>query len=250
MDVDTDEITVSFSSPEAFSDIYSHSATDILKDVFYDAIAGPFRSSGNTRSREEHTRKRRTIASSFSPKGVAEYEGYVIKAVQSLLDRLEKLQAQCGDNGFNATPWIHMFTFDAIGDVVFGNSFNFLENGNDTCTAETPEGKQYQVEAIASFLGGVKFANNVGYLGTDLAKWLKKNILYCSYGAKMGANFSNMSIYRIRRREEIPEETAPHDIWSRVMAANRKPGGYVMPFGELIAESNSLVRVLSRSRND
>lgn len=242
-------IPVSFSSPEALSDIYSHSATNIRKDVFYDAIAGPFRSSGNTRSREEHTRKRRTIASSFSPKGVAEYEEYVIKAVRSLLCRLDQLRAQCGDDGFNATPWIHMFTFDAIGDVVFGNSFNFLENGNDTCTAETPEGKQYQVEAIASFLGGVKFANNVGYLGTDLAKWLKKHILYCSYGAKMGANFSNMSIYRIRRRQEIPEEEeAPHDIWSRVMAANRKPGGYVMPFGELIAESNSLVRSGPKSK--
>ncbi|OQU96086.1 hypothetical protein CLAIMM_02220 isoform 2 [Cladophialophora immunda] len=232
---------LSFNSPEAFYDIYSHSATNILKDVFYDAIAGPYRSSGNTRSREEHTRKRRTIASSFSPKGVAEYEEYVTKAVRSLLSRLDKLHAQCGDKGFNATPWIHMFTFDAIGDVVFGDSFNFLDKGNDTCIAETPEGQQYEVEAISSFLGGVRFANNLGYLGTDLAKWLKKNVLYCSYGAKMGANFSNMSIHRIRQRQAVPEQEAPHDIWSRVMAANSKPGGYVMPFGELIAESNSLL---------
>jgi hypothetical protein len=234
-------VSVSFNSPEAFYDIYSHAATNILKDVYYDAIAGPHRSSGNTRSREEHTRKRRVIANNFSPKGVAEYEKCITKAVQSLLDRFDKLNEQV-PSGFNATPWIHMFTFDAIGDVVFGNSFEFLERGDDTCTAETPEGKQYTVRALESFLGGVQFANNLGYLGTDLAKWLKKNILYCSYGAKMGANFSNMSVYRIRRREELPVDDAPADVWSRVMAANRKPGGYVMPFGELIAESNSLVR--------
>lgn len=134
-----------------------------------------------------------------------------------------------------------MFTWDAIGDVVFGESFHFLENGNDTCVAETPDGEQHQIKAIESFLGGVKYANNLGYLGTDLAKWLKKNVLYCSYGAKMGANFSNMSIHRIRQRQAIPEEEAPHDVWSRVIAANKKPDGYVMPFGELIAESNSLV---------
>ncbi len=189
-----------FQHTRSIYDIYSHSASDILKDVYYDAIEGPFRSSGNTRSREVHIRKRRTIASSFSPKGVAEYEAPVTKAVQCLLDRFDKLYAQHGVRGFNATPWIHMFTWDAIGDVVFGESFHFLEKGNDTCVAETLEGEQHEVHAITSFLGGVQYANNLGYLGTDLAKWLKKNVLYCSYGAKMGANFSNISIHKIRRR--------------------------------------------------
>ena len=213
----------------------------MLKDEYYDAIAGAYRSSGNTRSREEHTRKRRVIASSFSPKGVSEYEPCITKATQNLLDRLDKLMVEKAATGFNVTPYIHMFTFDSIGAVLFSNTFHFLENGNDVCTAETPEGKQYKVHAMESFLGGVRFSTNLGYLGTAVAKFLKKHILWCTHGAKMGANFANMSIYRIRRREEIPAEEAPHDVWSRLIAANSKPEGYKMPFGELIAESNSLV---------
>jgi cytochrome P450 len=234
-------MAVSFSSPEAFYDIYSHAATNVLKDEYYDAIAGAYRSSGNTRSREEHTRKRRVIASSFSPKGVSEYEPCILQATQNLLDRLEKLMGESGSTAFNITPYIHMFTFDSIGAVLFSNTFHFLENGNDVCTAETPEGEQYQVHAMASFLDGVRFSTNLGYFGTTIAKFLKKHILWCTHGAKMGANFANMSIYRIRRRQEIPAEEAPHDVWSRFIAANNKPEGYKMPFGELIAESNSLV---------
>lgn len=232
---------MSFNIPEAFYDIYSHSATNVLKDAYYDAIAGEYRSSGNTRSREEHTRKRRTIASSFSLKGVAEYHPYILKATESLISRLKILQAQHSEEGFNVTPWIHMYTFDAISGVVFGDSYNFLEKGNDECMAETVDGKQYTVNALSSFLGGVTFANNMGYFGTGLAKWLKKNILFSTHGARMGANFGNMSTYRIRRREELSDEKSPHDIWSRIIAANQKPGGHVMPFGERIAESNSMV---------
>jgi benzoate 4-monooxygenase len=213
----------------------------VLKDEYYDAIAGAYRSSGNTRSREEHTRKRRVIASSFSPKGVAEYEPCILTATQNLLDRLDKLMGETSTAGFNITPYIHMFTFDSIGAVLFSNTFHFLENGNDVCTAETLEGKQYKVNAITSFLDGVRFSTNLGYFGTTIAKFLKRHVLWCTHGAKMGANFANMSIYRIRRREEIPAEEAPPDVWSRFIAANEKPEGYKMPFGELIAESNSLV---------
>ena len=234
-------ILVSFSSPNAFYDIYSHAATNILKDEYYDAIAGPHRSSGNTRSREEHTRKRRVIASSFSPKGVAEYEPCILRATQSFINCLDKITQQKGTGSFNITPYIHMYTFDTIGDILFGNTFHFLENGSDECTAETPEGKQYVAKAIPSFLDGVRYSTNLGYFGTGLAKFLKKNILWSSHGAKMGTNFSNMSIYRIRRRQEVPPEEVPNDIWSHVMAANSKPDGYKMPFGELVAEANSLV---------
>ncbi|KAK9350688.1 cytochrome P450 [Lipomyces doorenjongii] len=231
---------ISFSSPDAFYDIYSHSATRIIKDGFYDSISGEFRATGDTRSREEHSRKRRVVAHAFSVRGVAEYEPAVMKATEDLVDQLDK-RTGAGAGSFNIEKWIHLYTFDAIGDILFSNNFGFLKLGDDLCMAETHNGKKYVVHAIDSFLGGVRFSNLLGYLGNASAKFLKKYLLHWTYGAKMSANFTNMSIYRAKRRMDITSDYNKNDIMSRFLSVGSSTEEKSMPFGEMIAECNALV---------
>ncbi|KAK9233882.1 cytochrome P450 [Lipomyces kononenkoae] len=232
---------LSFSTPDAFYDIYSHSATRIIKDEFYDSITGEFHATGDARSREEHSRKRRTVAHAFSMRGVVEYEPAIMKASADLIDQLDKRTIDKGVSSFNDVDrWIHLFTFDAIADVLFSNSFRFLKLGDDLCVAETKDGKQYLVHAIETFFASARFSNVLGYLGNAYAKFLKKYVLFWTYGVKMGNNYDGMSIYRINCRTNSSDFN-PNDIMSRLLAVGSKPGENQLQFGEVVAECNSLV---------
>ncbi|KAK9371396.1 cytochrome P450 [Lipomyces kononenkoae] len=231
---------LSFSAPDAFYDIYSHSATRIIKDEFYDSITGEFHATGDSRSREEHSRKRRSVAHAFSMRGAAEYEPAIMKVSADLINQMDKRTVNNGVSSFTVDKWIHLFTFDAIGDVLFSNSFRFLHLGDDICVAEMKDGKQYSVHAIESFLGSARFSNVPGYLGNVSAKFLKRYVLFWTYGVKMGNNYDGMSVYRINRRIESSDFN-PNDIMSRLLAVGSKPGEKKLQFGELVAECNSLV---------
>lgn len=236
-------LTVSFSAPDAFYDIYGHSNANMIKDTYYDAISGHNRSTGSTRSREEHSKKRRVIAHAFSARGVAEYEPEIIRLTGQLVEQLDRKASNAST--FDIQNWINMWAFDVIGAVMYRNPFGFLEHGQDVCTAETEQGKRYEVNAISSFLDGVRWTMIVGYLGTTTARSLRQ-LLSFTHGPKMGANFSNMNIYRIRTRMRVPSTEPANDIFSRFMAASAKqPKGQEMPLGEMVAEADALVSYIT-----
>lgn len=65
---------VSFNHPEAVSTIYGH-GTVMLKDEFYETFTGSeYRSIVGTRSRQDHSRKRKYIASAFAQKNIVDME--------------------------------------------------------------------------------------------------------------------------------------------------------------------------------
>lgn len=172
---------------------------------------------------------------------MAEYEPDIVRITQQLIDQLsrEMTDAKIVD----IQKWIHFWSFDVIGEVMYRNSFGFLKSGSDICTAETVEGKQYLVHAIPSFLDGVRFTMLIGYLGV-FASRLVRQMLYFSHGARMAANFSNMNVFRIRRRIELQPEEAGNDIFKRILSNTVKVSSKVegMPLGEMVAETDALVR--------
>ncbi|KAL6307166.1 hypothetical protein BKA93DRAFT_712278, partial [Sparassis latifolia] len=67
---------ISIVSPEAFSEVYGHSA-GTTKSAFYEAFTSyrAIRGIFNTPFRTEHARKRRVMAHMFSPQRVRAFEG-------------------------------------------------------------------------------------------------------------------------------------------------------------------------------
>ena len=104
----------------------------MLKSSFYDAFIAILPSIFTTRSREDHARKRKFVAHSFSLKCVLTFEPLMHVHVKELVDRLDKLcvDAEMGLSGdddeygwlgkggqlwLDCLPWFNYLAFDIIG---------------------------------------------------------------------------------------------------------------------------------------
>lgn len=124
---------VSVADPEALQVIYAH-GNGALKSDFYDAFVSIRRGLFNTRSRPEHTRKRKIVSHIFSQKNVLEFEPHIRLHVGSLFQQWDKLcdggkkglsgtEGEGGWSGrdgrvwFDCLPWYNYLAFDIIGNV-------------------------------------------------------------------------------------------------------------------------------------
>lgn len=86
------------------------------------SIELPAYSMHSTRSRVEHDKRRRIWSPAFSDKALRGYEQRVLKYNKSLLERLASFSGQA----VNASRWFNLWSFDVMGDVAFGRSFDML----------------------------------------------------------------------------------------------------------------------------
>ncbi|KAF4956783.1 hypothetical protein FGADI_3565 [Fusarium gaditjirri] len=94
------------------------SALSILNaKVFHPAI-----SLHMSRDKNDHSCRRRAWDRAFSSKALRDYEPRVVKYTNQLLDRLEQSQATTID----ISKWFKFYSFDTMGDLAFGQSFNML----------------------------------------------------------------------------------------------------------------------------
>lgn len=75
-------------------------------------------------SAEVHARHRRTLAHAFSDKALREQEPLIKQYVDLLMQRLREKNGEKLD----LTAWFNYCTFDLIGDLAFGESFNCLRD--------------------------------------------------------------------------------------------------------------------------
>lgn len=74
---------VSIADADAIPQIYGH-GNGFLKSEYYDAFVSIRRGLFNTRDREEHTRKRKTVSHTFSAKNVGQFEQYIHHNLEEL----------------------------------------------------------------------------------------------------------------------------------------------------------------------
>jgi hypothetical protein len=155
---------LSFTDPRAISDIYSFQSA-MMKDEFYETFSGEDfagineRSITNTRDRVQHGRKRKFIAAAFAQKSIVQADPIVHQVLMKLVNILDSFchrgppaYPDAPKPGFmNLYKWINLFTYDAIGEIAFGKSFQFIDMGDDIATAETGDGKQYKCHVIPTF---------------------------------------------------------------------------------------------------
>ena len=118
-----------FNSPTAHSSIYSNQA-NVKKGRFYEAWTRNEREINTFTAvdRAVHTKKKRISAQAFSDRSIQAAEEFVIKHVDRWCDMMHD-----GDDGGWSTPrnmaeWCDYLTFDILGDLCFGRSFESTQS--------------------------------------------------------------------------------------------------------------------------
>lgn len=76
----------------------------MVESDFYDAFVSIRRGLFNTRSRTEHTRKRKIISHTFSPKSILEFEPYIKQNIKLFVKKWDSLI----DDTSRKDGWAHI----------------------------------------------------------------------------------------------------------------------------------------------
>lgn len=117
---------ISIADPDAFNAI--HSATSLCERGPWYNILNPTVSLQMVRDRKDHARRRKAWDRAFSSKALKDYEGRVAGYTDELL---EALDAKAKGKPFNASKYFNYYSFDIMGDLAFGRSFNMMRDGID-----------------------------------------------------------------------------------------------------------------------
>ncbi|KAJ3538809.1 hypothetical protein NM208_g5743 [Fusarium decemcellulare] len=115
--------TLSVADPEAFNLIHSNNSP-CGKGPWYN-IMHPVISLHMIRDRKEHAVRRKTWDKGFSSKALRDYEPRVARYTDLLISRIEESSGKV----FDASKWFNFYSFDVMGDLAFGKSFNMLKEG-------------------------------------------------------------------------------------------------------------------------
>ncbi|MCJ1289044.1 hypothetical protein MMC34_000576 [Xylographa carneopallida] len=117
---------LSFTAPAAWHDMYAQIPgrkafpKDLRLFVGIDSIV--------TASDADHSRLRRILAHAFSDKALREQEPLLQTHVDDFLVGLRAQIAGPARGNVDLTPWFSWYTFDVIGDLSFGESFDCLRH--------------------------------------------------------------------------------------------------------------------------
>ncbi|PLN81693.1 cytochrome P450 [Aspergillus taichungensis] len=127
---------VSVNTAQGLHDIYGH-GKKLKKANFYNAftaIKGVY-NTHNVIDKTVHGRKRRVLSQAFSDHALKAMEDVVLLHVRQLCDKLANSQGSTNYSGKedrvrNLASWFSWLTYDVMGELCFGKSFDMLQ-GND-----------------------------------------------------------------------------------------------------------------------
>lgn len=123
---------LSFSSVQSWTDIYnpprSRKAT-CIKSEFYNILGSGFDTLcvGSERDPSRHGEMKKALSSGFSTKALEKQEYLVHMCVDKFVEAVGRLGST--RKGVNMTDWYEMVGFDIMGELVFGESFHSIEQG-------------------------------------------------------------------------------------------------------------------------
>lgn len=153
----------------------------------------------------------------FAWKNIIDMEPVIQQQVVCLLSKLDSFCTQpSSDGGFhNIRRWLNLFAFDVIGAAAFGQPMGFLQQGDDEAPAETWDGQRYQVHAISSFHATSRY--DVILAHWPLMLWLTKRLSRWHPGNKAGANFTALTIRKVRERKESGKPATYTDFFHHLL---------------------------------
>lgn len=119
---------LSFASTSSWKEIYGHASkgrSTFLKSDFYDPREEPHLA--NARDPIEHSTQRRALSAAFSAKALRDQEAVIHQYVDMFMAQLGKL-AGATTKGVDIPAAFNWLTFDIIGDLTFGESFDAVKD--------------------------------------------------------------------------------------------------------------------------
>ncbi|KAH9218129.1 cytochrome P450 monooxygenase-like protein [Leptodontidium sp. 2 PMI_412] len=118
---------LSFSSLQAFNDLYGHVTKNkkpFLKSAWYD-MPDEMSPLGAERDPVRHSTTRRQLAHAFSVTALSQQSPIIHHYVDLFMRQLAKYGG--GEGGVDVDEWFNWLTFDIVGDLGFGQSFGAVE---------------------------------------------------------------------------------------------------------------------------
>ena len=224
---------VSISDPAAMNDIYGYGA-GFLKDAWYDGGAGEYRHMADARVKTEHQRKRKMLAHVFAQKTIANLEPVISDTITVLVAQIDKSVVE--GNAINMRRYLNFFTIDVFSRLLYSESLGCLERGNDMVTAETEDGKTYQVPFIKS-LHDATIINTVLGMEAPLLGVTRRLFSWHPY-KQAGADYDNIIYHNAAKR--LRNLDAEDDVFSKLLT-NNKGESVGLPLGEILAESSVMM---------
>ncbi|KFY45029.1 hypothetical protein V495_03143 [Pseudogymnoascus sp. VKM F-4514 (FW-929)] len=212
---------LSFTNANAWKDIYGHRQghAPMAKDMkFYNR---PINNTHSliTANRADHTRYRRLVSHAFSDKALREQEPLIKSYVNLLTQRLRE-RATTGPHDMVA--WYNWTTFDLIGDLAFGESFDCLEN----CTYHP---------WISMLFASIKAGAYISSLNRYGIKWMMEVLVPRGLLNKRRAQ---MELTRQKVKKRLEQGTTRPDFMSHILRHNDEKG---MTEPEIIVNSVLLI---------
>ncbi|GAB1192901.1 hypothetical protein APSETT444_002100 [Aspergillus pseudonomiae] len=117
---------LSIADPRAVKALYSGQAK-VSKGPWY-TVLEPRVSLHMSRDKKEHARRRKVWDQGFSSRALRDYEPRVSHYAEQLLEAIRKHVGKPMD----MAKWFNYYSFDVMGDLSFGKSFDMLVGGQDT----------------------------------------------------------------------------------------------------------------------
>ncbi|KAI9296937.1 cytochrome P450 [Neoconidiobolus thromboides FSU 785] len=117
--------TVSMVSESARKEIYS--TYNFSKGKIYESNKIIGENMFNTNNKDYHRLKKRILAPLFSDKAISSVENIIHNNVKNLVEKLNDYSYS--NQKFDLGLYFHYFSFDVIGDIGFGKSFNMVNDG-------------------------------------------------------------------------------------------------------------------------
>lgn len=139
---------------------------------------------------------------------------------------------------FDLRPWLNMFSFDAISDMLWSSRYGFLDRGNDDCVSMAEDGKTISVQAMNSFQTGVHFNTLCAQLSPTayhLSRWISQP----TFLKQAADHFSGMARYQtVKRLASTPGEP---DFFSFFPLESTEKRLAAMGLSDLVAECTSFL---------
>ncbi|KAI1071950.1 hypothetical protein LB507_005199 [Fusarium sp. FIESC RH6] len=164
---------LSIATPSAFRILHANNSPAI-KGPFYN-VAHPWVNLLADRNRKRHAIRRKIWDKAFTAKALRDYEPRVVKYTKQLTEQIAKTSGK----PMNVSAWINFYTFDIVGDLAFGTSFDYLVKGKrdkfleDSHESQALMGAFRQVTWLFAVFKETPFLNN-SWL--SFQSWLKEKV--------------------------------------------------------------------------
>ncbi|KAM0336981.1 hypothetical protein ACHAPQ_003568 [Fusarium lateritium] len=199
---------LSFASPAAYKDIYNHVSKDRVlfpkDEVFYTVDSSVTRPNiVFAIDAQDHRSQRRSLSHAFSAKALRDNEESVQAHVKLLIERLGQ-KAGPGSGGANMSDVFNWLTFDIIGDLTFGESFDALNQWKSSVW----------VSLILSFLRQVTLLPIFNRLSIPQSLFTP----LIPKGLKEGIETHNrLTVEKVNRRIEIGNSRDREDFFAHIL---------------------------------